>query len=71
MMGRPLYLTCGNCSLICHPDKEMRKKRYKMLTESGVMVQKPDGSLEALSPEGARDYLSSLDDETRTRYGVK
>jgi epoxyqueuosine reductase len=71
MMGRPLYLTCGNCSLICHPEKGVRKKRYKMLTESGVVVQKPDGSLEALSPEGARDYFSSLDEETRTRYGVK
>jgi hypothetical protein len=35
------------------------------------VVQKPDGSLEALSPEGARDYFSSLDEETRTRYGVK
>ncbi|MEA3470163.1 MAG: epoxyqueuosine reductase [Thermodesulfobacteriota bacterium] len=71
LMGRPLYLTCGNCSLICHPEKEIRKKRYKMLTDSGVVVQKPDGSLKALSPKGARDYLSSLDEEIRALYGVK
>jgi len=23
-----LFLTCGNCQLICHPDKEERKRRY-------------------------------------------
>jgi len=50
LMGRPLYLTCGNCSLICHPDKEIRTKRYRMLTESGVVVQRPDGLLEVLPP---------------------
>jgi epoxyqueuosine reductase len=71
LMGRPLYLTCGNCSLICHPEKEVRKKRYKMLTESGVVVQKPDGTLEALSVDEADVYLASLDDETRIIYGIK
>jgi epoxyqueuosine reductase len=70
LMERPLYLTCGNCSLICHPDKEMRKKRYKMLTKNGVVVQKPDGKLEALSVDEADAYLSSLDDEVRALYGV-
>jgi hypothetical protein len=34
MPGDKVELTCGNCQLICHPDKDVRKKRYKLLTES-------------------------------------
>lgn len=45
--------TCNNCSLVCHLDKETRKHRYNLLTQSGVVLQHPDGTLEALSPEEA------------------
>jgi len=61
-------LTCGNCQLICHPDKEVRKARYKMLAESGVIVQNPDGTLEAVPPEEAKKKLADMDDETRALY---
>lgn len=47
MPGDQVELTCGNCQLLCHPDKEVRKKRYKLLTQSGVIVQNQDGSREA------------------------
>ncbi|UCD58797.1 MAG: epoxyqueuosine reductase, partial [Candidatus Hydrogenedentota bacterium] len=43
-------ITCGNCQLVCVADREQRKKRYEMLTESGCVVQKPDGSVEAFAP---------------------
>lgn len=62
------WLTCGNCGLVCHPDKEERKKRYKMLTENGVVIQHQDGSLEAVSPEAAIDHLSSMAPEVRALY---
>ena len=61
-------LTCGNCQLICHPDKEVRKARYKMLVESGVIVQNPDGTLEAVSPEEAKKKLADMDPDTRALY---
>ncbi|MBI4832562.1 MAG: epoxyqueuosine reductase, partial [Candidatus Lindowbacteria bacterium] len=38
LMETKLYLTCGNCQLICSPDKEERKRRYKMLAGNGVVV---------------------------------
>ena len=68
MPGDKVELTCGNCQLICHPDKEIRKKRYKMLTESGVMVENPDGTREAVSAEEAKSRLTAMDPETRALY---
>lgn len=68
LLESKLYLTCGNCQLICSPDKEERKKRYKMLTSSGVVVQNPDGSLEAVSPANARERLAAMSPEARTLY---
>jgi len=68
MPGDKLELTCGNCQLICHPDKEVRKRRYKMLVESGVVVQNPDGSLEAVSPEEAKKRLDAMNPKTRALY---
>ncbi|UCD82361.1 MAG: epoxyqueuosine reductase [Desulfobacterales bacterium] len=68
MPGDRVELTCGNCQLICHPDKEVRKKRYKMLVESGVIVEHPDGTREAVSPEKARKHLAAMDSATRSLY---
>jgi len=68
VMKDKLYLTCGNCQLICHPDRKERKRRYKMLTDSGVVVKNPDGSLEALPPAAARRRISSLSPETHALY---
>lgn len=68
MPGDKLELTCGNCQLICHPDRDVRKSRYKMLLESGVVVQNPDGSLEALSPEEAKRRVEAMDLKTRALY---
>jgi epoxyqueuosine reductase QueG len=66
--GNRLEFTCGHCQFICHPDKEVRKGRYKMLMESGVVVQNPDGTLKAVSPEEAEAYLASLAPEQRALY---
>jgi epoxyqueuosine reductase QueG len=68
MPGDKVQLTCGNCQLICHPDKEVRKKRYKMLAESGVIIQHPDGSCKAVSPEEGKKHLEAMDPETRALY---
>ncbi|CAB1056739.1 Iron-sulfur cluster-binding protein [Olavius sp. associated proteobacterium Delta 1] len=68
MPGDRVELTCGNCQLICHPDKKIRKKRYKLLTESGVIVENPDGSREAVSPEEAKKHLAAMDPKTRALY---
>jgi hypothetical protein len=68
LMRGKLYQTCGNCQLVCHPDREERKRRYQMLRRSGVVVQHADGTLEAMHPEEAATYLSAMDPETRALY---
>jgi len=71
MPGDRVELTCGNCQLICHPDKEIRKKRYKLLVENGVIVENPDGFREAVSPEEAKKRLAAMDPATRALYEAK
>jgi len=68
MPGNRINLTCGNCTLICHPDKEVRKRRHKMLTKSGVVIQRPDGSCEAVSPAEAERRLKDMSREQRALY---
>ncbi len=68
MMRKKLLLTCGNCQLICHPEKEERLRRHKMLIESGVVVQRVDGRLQAVAPEIAESLLASMSPDTRALY---
>lgn len=63
-----MFLTCGNCQLVCHPDREERKRRYQLLAGGGVVVQNEDGSLEALPPEEARQRMEALPPERRALY---
>jgi hypothetical protein len=46
----------------------VRKKRHKMLVQSGVIVQRPDGSCEAVLPEEAKKRLKNMSDEQRALY---
>jgi epoxyqueuosine reductase QueG len=68
MMNYKLYTTCGNCQIVCVPDKEERKRRHKLLAKGGVVVQNEDGTLEAVSPEEAENRLTAMDPERRALY---
>jgi len=63
-----VWLTCGNCQLVCTPDPEERKRRHRLLADSGVVVQNPDGSLESVSPEAAKRRLASMSPDLRALY---
>ncbi len=65
---RKINFTCGNCQLLCHPDRAERKRRYKLLTKSGVVVQNADGSLEAVQPSAAKRRLAAMSPEQRACY---
>jgi epoxyqueuosine reductase QueG len=68
LMKEKLRQTCGSCMIVCSPRKEERKKRHEMLVNSGVVVQNPDGSLEAVSPKEARERLAGMSREVRALY---
>ena len=68
LLDKRIGLTCGNCQIVCVADKEERKRRYKMLTESGCVVQNPDGSLAVLTPEEAGERVAAMNAEARALY---
>ncbi|MCX5915658.1 MAG: epoxyqueuosine reductase [Deltaproteobacteria bacterium] len=68
LMRSNLYLTCGNCQLLCWPDLADRKENYRILTSTGVVIQKTDGSLARVSPEEGEAYIQSLEAEKRLLY---
>lgn len=70
MMKKRLLLTCGNCQLVCVPDKNKRLRRHRLLVRSGVVVQRTDGRLEALPAEEARMYVEALEPERKALYGA-
>jgi epoxyqueuosine reductase QueG len=63
-----MFVTCGNCQLVCHPDPEVRKRRHRLLREGGVVVQNPGGSLEALPPVKAGARLAGMEPPRRALY---
>ena len=63
-----LRVSCANCQLVCCPDKNERKARFKMLTGAGVVVQHPDGRREAMPPEAGEAFLSDMPPERRALY---
>lgn len=66
--GNKLEFTCGHCQFLCHPDKKVRQARYKMITNSGVVIQDADGHSRAVTPEEAIAHLDAMDAETRALY---
>jgi epoxyqueuosine reductase QueG len=63
-----LRVSCANCQLVCCPGKEERKARYKMLTESGVIIINSDGSREAVSPQNAHKRFASMPIRQKALY---
>ncbi len=68
LMDSKLYNTCANCQLFCVPDKKERTRRYKLLTNGGVVVQNADGTLDAVTPEEADRRLDAMEPEVRALY---
>jgi epoxyqueuosine reductase len=56
------------CQYVCHPDPEERKRRHKLVINSGVVIQNPDGSLEAVSPDEEEKRLAAMSPELRALY---
>ena len=66
--GNRFEFTCGHCQFVCHPDKETRRRRFRLIRQGGVVIQDPDGLLRAVSPEAAKTHLAAMDPETRALY---
>ncbi|MBN2707133.1 MAG: epoxyqueuosine reductase [Deltaproteobacteria bacterium] len=66
--GARMEYTCSNCHFVCHPDKQVRLARYRMLVEGGVIIEDAEGNRRAVSPEEAQAYIAALPAERKTLY---
>ena len=55
-----IQLTCGNCQIICWGDPKETAKNYKILVNSGCIIQREDGTLEALPPDKAKEEFEKM-----------
>jgi epoxyqueuosine reductase QueG len=66
--GRDLSTTCGNCALVCDPERAERDRRITSLQQGGVVGQHEDGSVEAMSASDAKDFLAAMPVERRQDF---
>jgi len=63
-----MQYTCCNCQFVCHPDINVRKRRYDLLRNSGVVIEEADGTKRAVTPREAEEFLSKMSPERRTLF---
>lgn len=66
--GLSMITSCGMCQLVCFGDKKETAYNHKLLTQSGCVVQEPDGNLLILSPEEAKKKLEEMPEEHAALY---
>ena len=55
-----IQLTCGNCQFVCAGNPKETAQRYKILVNSGCVIQNYDGGLEVYSTEKAKELFESM-----------
>ena len=68
--GVNIRLTCGFCQNICWGNPKDTTENYKIITESGCIVQNLDGSMTVLPPEEAEEYFRSLPKKHQKKYCI-
>jgi hypothetical protein len=66
--GADLRIACGNCQVVCRGDEEETRVNYRLLTSSGCVIQREDGSVKVLPPEEADRALERLGTAHRELY---
>lgn len=51
--------TCGNCQIICAPNRKQRDELLKVLQSSGVVIADENGELKVVNPDEAEKILSA------------
>ncbi len=66
-MGK-VQLTCGNCNILCWGDKVETVKNYKILKNSGCVIQKENGEILVFPPEKAKEEFEKMDPKHQRLY---
>jgi epoxyqueuosine reductase QueG len=68
--GLNIRLTCGLCQIICWGNTKDTAENYRILTESGCIIQDPDGSIKIYPAEEAEEYFKSLPEKHQKLYTI-
>jgi hypothetical protein len=68
--GINIRLTCGFCQNICWGDPKETAENYRILTESGCIIQNVDGSIVVLPPKEAEQHFESLPKKHQKKYCI-
>ena len=61
-------LTCGNCQLICWGDPKETAENYRILTNSGCVLQKETGEIIILPHEEAERVFNEMNPKHQRLY---
>jgi len=67
-LGEYLSVTCGHCQIVCWGDPKETNENYRLLRNSGCVVQKEDGTIVVLPPEEAKKAFDELNPEHKKLY---
>ena len=65
--GYKIEYTCSLCQFVCHPQKEVRKERYKKLVNSGVIIEE-NGKRSPVTPKKADEIFEKMSIEKKKLY---
>ena len=55
-----IQLTCANCQLVCAGNPKETTQRYKILVNSGCVIQREEGNLEVFPPDKATEEFERM-----------
>ena len=55
-----IQLTCANCQLVCAGNPKETAQRYKILVNSGCVIQREEGNLEVFPPDKATEEFERM-----------
>jgi len=63
-----VQFTCGNCQYICGGNPKETAERYRLLTNSGCVLQKENGEIYVLPPEQAKEEFAKMPSKRKRLY---
>ncbi|MFB0564012.1 MAG: epoxyqueuosine reductase [Candidatus Lokiarchaeia archaeon] len=66
--GVNIGITCGMCQNICWGSEEDTRENYRLLTNSGCVLQRENGNIIVLPPDEAQKVFDEFPPEHRRKY---
>ena len=68
LKGMNVRLTCSNCQIACWGNREDTRENYKILRNSGCVLQRENGEIVVLPAEEAAEEFEKMDPAHRALY---